>query len=73
MVTLHAPSPAGRAWLNGSVIRMLGATLSNEGGNSFTQPIAVLPRVNVAPKVAVVGEARPSQTSSVLVSASFRS
>ena len=35
---------------------MLGATLSNEGGNSFTQPIAVLPHVKVAPKAVIAGE-----------------
>ena len=47
---------SGRAWLNGSVVRMLGATLSNEGGNSFTQPIAVLPHVEVGPNSVVAGE-----------------
>ena len=35
---------------------MLGATLSNEGGNSFTQPIAVLPHVEVGPDSVVAGE-----------------
>ena len=49
---------SGRAWLNGSAVRMLGATLSNEGGNSFTQPIAVLPHVAVGPKAVVAGEVR---------------
>ena len=47
---------SGRAWLNGTSVRMLGATLSNESGNSFTQPIAVLPHVRVAPKAVVAGE-----------------
>lgn len=47
---------SARAWLNGTTVRMLAATVSNEGGNSFTQPVAVLPHFNFAPKSVVAGE-----------------
>lgn len=47
---------SARAWLNGSSVRLLAATLSNEGGNSFTQPIAILPHVKLANGSSVRGE-----------------
>ena len=47
---------SARSWLNGSSVKLLAATLSNEGGNSFTQPVAVLPHVNLAPGSPVAGE-----------------
>lgn len=47
---------SARAWLNGSSVRLLAATLSNEGGNSFTQPIAILPHVKLANGSLVNGE-----------------
>jgi hypothetical protein len=47
---------SARAWLHGNTsIRMLAATLSNEGGNSFTQPIAVLPHQSVTVNTVVAG------------------
>ena len=52
----EAGSLSARAWLNGSSVRLLAATLSNEGGNSFTQPIAVLPHVSLVHGSSVTGE-----------------
>ena len=52
----EAGTLSARAWLNGSSVRLLAATLSNEGGNSFTQPIAVLPHVSLVNGSLVTGE-----------------
>ena len=51
---------SARSWLaaNGTGVRMLAATLSNEGGNSFTQPVAVLPHMSVKVGTRLTGEVR---------------
>ena len=46
---------SARVWLNGTRTRMLAATLSNEGGNSFTQPVAMLPHQPLTAKSRVEG------------------